>query len=156
MFEIYTSQIYKGGGGFKGSGKLDVTVGTAKEGRIFAPDWNMVLEHKQAMKEIKADIYLSEEDRKRKMLEANGRYSEQYKKMMRESYRKHREIWENVLRGYIPGIKERQDRVVFCCYCPPSQFCHRKLLAQMFVKLGERIGIPAVYYGEIRIPGVHS
>lgn len=148
MFEIYTSQIFKGGGGFKGEGKLDITIGSAKEGKIFAPTWEMVMEHKEAMK--KAESLIDPEEKTKAKRKANREYTYAYRDMMRKSYKKHKKTWEDILRGIIPGLDGEHGRVVLCCYCRPEQFCHRKILAQMFVKLGEEINLPAVYLGEIQ------
>lgn len=94
---------------------LDITVKNKKED-VFAPTWDMVWDWKN-----------------RKITKAI--YTEMYYKRMRESYVRNRARWNEIL---------NMDVVVFKCYCDSDDFCHRFLLADIFVKLG------AVYMGEIR------
>ncbi len=61
-------------------------------------------------------------------------YTDKYFALMRQSYRDHRDIWEEVL---------NREEVVFVCFCKSGKFCHRYLLANIFVRLG------AKYMGEI-------
>jgi len=61
-------------------------------------------------------------------------YREKYTADMRESYRKFRRAWDTVLSW---------DRVVFLCFCPNANECHRTVLAEIFVRCG------ATYAGEI-------
>lgn len=105
MVEIYTGQ-YK----YCGPDRLDITVkGKDPIGRIFAPTWAMVDEYK--------------------MFKDEEKYTYAYRNLMRVSYRRHRDVWEEVL---------RRDRVVLVCFCKAGEFCHRVLLAGYLEKLGGR------------------
>jgi uncharacterized protein YeaO (DUF488 family) len=62
-----------------------------------------------------------------------GSYVELYTREMRESYRRHRGVWDALL---------ALDEVTLVCFCVNPARCHRTLLAALLVKLG------AVYEGE--------
>lgn len=93
--------------------KLDITVKTGSS--VFCPTWEMVMDYKEGK--------ISKEA-----------YTERYLQMMRESYTLNRPAWDLLL---------SKEKMVLCCYCPPGEFCHRKLLADILVVLG------AEYKGEI-------
>lgn len=61
-------------------------------------------------------------------------YTEQYYKLMRNSYRNNKQKWIDVLNS---------NRYVFVCYCNSNSFCHRQLLTKILIKLG------ATFDGEI-------
>ena len=102
---------------YNGPNRLDITVKSGD--KTFAPTWDMVWKHKRGE--------ITDEE-----------YTKMYYDLMRKSYRSHRKRWEEVL---------HMKRVVFVCFCKPGAFCHRRLLAEIFVKLG------ASYEGEIPIDG---
>jgi len=103
-------QVYTSTIRYSGSDKLDVSV---KSGSIvFSPTWQMVLDHKTGV--------LSDEH-----------YTDMYYNLMRISYKDNPDAWELLL---------FKGRVVLCCYCKPGDFCHRRLLADILVKLGAQYG----------------
>jgi hypothetical protein len=107
---VYTAQ-YR----YSGSDRLDITVkGKNSIGKYFAPTWNIVYMFRDG------SIDWSE-------------YTRIYTDLMRTSYIKHRDIWEEVL---------SRDEVTFVCFCRKGSDCHRYLLADIFTKIG------AVYRGE--------
>ena len=106
MVKLYTAQ-YR----YSEEDRLDITVkGKDPIGRVFAPTWGMVMEYKD-----------------------NNKYITAYHNYMISSYRRYRNIWDEIL---------SRDVVTFVCFCKPFSFCHRYLLAEYFSKLG------AEYIGE--------
>lgn len=106
-------EVYTSHYSYKGESRVDITVKTGI--KIFAPTWDMV-------NKIKNKQITQEE------------YAKQYYELMRTSYGKNKNEWGRFLRN---------DRLVFVCFCPKDSFCHRYLLAEIFVKLG------AMYNGEL-------
>jgi uncharacterized protein YeaO (DUF488 family) len=101
MLRVYTAQ-YK----YSGENRIDIT---AKSGlKMFAPDWQDVID-------VKAKKITEEE------------YTKRYYEKMRVSYKNHRAEWDWFL---------TQKSVVLVCFCKPGTFCHRYLLADILVKLG--------------------
>lgn len=101
---------------YSGEDRLDISIKSAGEvGRIFAPTWDMVMGTKEGR-------YTEEE------------YTTMYLELMRFSYRHYRTKWDRLL---------QKQRIVLLCYCKAGDFCHRRLLAEILVKLG------AVYMEEI-------
>jgi len=74
-------------------------------------------------------------DHKNKII-SNEEYTKQYLERMRISYMHHRGKWNEIL---------NMDDVTFICFCKRNSFCHRYILANIFVGLG------AVYMGERKI-----
>jgi uncharacterized protein YeaO (DUF488 family) len=105
--------VYTGRIGYKGTDGLDITVKSGDP--CFAPSWSIV-------SNIKACNITEEE------------YTREYYRLMRISYVKNRARWNEAL---------AMPRVTLLCYCRKGVFCHRKLLADILVKLG------AEYKGEI-------
>ena len=93
---------------------LDVTVKSGD--RTFAPTWKMVMGSKEG--KLSAP-----------------HYADMYLQLMRDSYRKNRKRWREIL---------EREAVILACYCPAGSFCHRYLLKDMMVKCGGE------YAGEIR------
>lgn len=116
MLKIYTIQISmaKKLNLFADPRFLDITVKSGD--KAFAPTWKMVMASKEQS--------ISDEE-----------YEKLYILMMRESHRKNKKRWDEVL---------SMDQIIFACYCKADSFCHRYLLKDIFVKLG------ADYTGEIR------
>jgi uncharacterized protein YeaO (DUF488 family) len=106
-------EVYTGRIGYKGTDGLDITVKSGDP--CFAPSWAIVSNVKAG--KISEDEYIRE-----------------YYRLMRVSYVKNRARWNEIL---------VLSRVTLLCYCRKGDFCHRKLLADILVKLG------AVYKGEI-------
>ena len=110
--KLYTAQ-YR----YSGDDRLDITVkGRDPVGRIFAPSWKLVMGSKEGK------ITWNE-------------YQKMYRELMRNSYRQHRDTWDNIL---------NRDEVTLVCFCKSDSFCHRYLVADYLVKLG------AGYLGERR------
>ena len=93
--------------------RVDITVKSGM--KIFAPDWKMVID-------VKSGAITEEE------------YTKKYYGKMRLSYKNNRTEWDNFM---------KRDSVVLVCFCKAGTFCHRYLLANIFVKLG------AEYLGEV-------
>ena len=87
-------------------GYLDVS--TKGGDKVFAPTWPMTIAY--------MNDDLSDDD-----------YKDQYYELMRKSYRENRADWDRVL---------AMDEVYLGCYCSVAKFCHRHLLAEMFVRCG--------------------
>lgn len=129
---IYTSTV-RSLSSLQASGKyslvLDITVKSGD--KVFAPiedprnPWDLVMGYKQGT--------ISVEE-----------YTERYTALMRKSYKENKARWLELL---------SYESVVLCCYCPPGDFCHRTLLAEMLVKVGQKLGKEAIFRGEI---GVNS
>lgn len=98
---------------YSGPDRLDITFKTGDP--VFAPTKRLVYDYKYRG--------LSEDH-----------YKTQYIQLMNNSYRNQQHRWNQIL---------AMDTVVFVCFCPPNSFCHRLLLAQLFIQLG------AEYCGEI-------
>ncbi len=109
MLTVYTAPI-----DYDGSKKsLDVTVKSGDE--VFAPTWKMV------MKTKKGEMTWE-------------KYKRKYRELMRDSYQKNFERWQELL---------AKKEIVLLCYCQSPQQCHRRLLAEMLEEAGAR------YAGEI-------
>lgn len=111
--------------GYREPDALDVTRGTADIGATFAPSRALLNEAQRRKKAAKGDEQL--------LQAAFDWYAPLYIAEMRGSYRTHREDWDALL---------SHDLVTLCCYCGTAQRCHRRLLAEILVKLG------ATYQGE--------
>lgn len=95
---------------------------TVKSGvKGLAPTWGMVMRYKSGRINI-------------------AEYTRIYKTLMRA--RGH-EVIVDILKG--------TPEITLACYCKPDAFCHRKLLAQIFVKTAEEMDKSAVYAGEIEV-----
>ena len=93
---------------YSGENRLDVSVKSSNEGRIFAPTWDMV-----------NDVRIGKISEKE--------YVDLYKQMMRDSYITFKDKWTEFL---------NKEHLVLCCYCTPLTFCHRYILSDIFMKLG--------------------
>lgn len=126
---VYTARLPhpKGAypGGYKAMDMLDVTRGTGDIGSTFAPS-RKLLNAAQACKrkagKVEADLDLVFEW-----------YALLYVEEMRLSFKRRRSDWEALL---------SHDVVTICCYCSTARRCHRRLLAEILVRLG------AEYRGE--------
>ena len=98
---------------YRGSDRFDITYKTGNS--IFAPTKEMVYDYKYKGLSIEM-------------------YTKLYIQLMDNSYAQNRYQWDQIL---------TYDTVVFVCYCQSNTFCHRILLANIFVQLG------AEYCGEI-------
>ena len=116
--KLYTVQMAKAK---NREGFIDITVKSAKEGRIFAPTWYMVMDLKKGK--------LTEEQ-----------YTQEYYDLMRRSFKTDIDKWFEIL---------KRDKVVLGCYCKSGDFCHRILLMEIFEKLCAKLDIEFEYCGEI-------
>jgi hypothetical protein len=116
MLTIYTAQ-YR----YSGKNRLDITVkGKDPVGSWFAPTWEMVMKTKKG-------------------LMSKDEYTRKYYSLMRERYREHPDIFNDLL---------KRDEAVFVCFEKPEEgFCHRYILANIFTKMG------ATYKGELNTDG---
>jgi uncharacterized protein YeaO (DUF488 family) len=127
---VHTARVSYGG-----PDRLDVTAKSAeRHGKPFAPSWALVKwglsqraahNRKLATRDRDADSFWQWTWKLYEM-----RYVEQ----MRVSYVYERWAWDALL---------RRQHVVLVCYCTDVEHCHRRLLAEILVKLG------ATYQGEV-------
>ncbi len=111
-------------GKYKGPDAYDVTV---KSGDInFAPTWDIVQAWKAG--EINWDTY-----------------TQRYRELMLNSYKRNQGAWREILEK---GI------LTLLCYCraDDDKHCHRYLLADFLIKLGDKIGVTVIYEGERPLP----
>lgn len=109
-------------GKYKGPDAYDVTV---KSGDInFAPTWDIV----QAWKAGEISW---------------GTYSLRYRELMLRSYKHNQRAWREILEK---GV------LTLLCYCRAEDHCHRYLLADFLVKVGEKIGVTVINEGERPLP----
>jgi hypothetical protein len=107
---------------YSGPRRLDVT---RKGGSVFGPSWPLL--HWARSKPRDDDHW--------------DVYRMRYIYQMRRCYAEHHDHWIELL---------QRRGVVLCCYCSDPQRCHRTVLAELLVKTGERLGLPAAYFGETR------
>jgi hypothetical protein len=98
---------------------LDTTVKSGD--KVFAPTWDIVTGVKSGA--------ISE-----------ATYTEEYKRLMRASYRSHQSRWLSLCESPVVAIS---------CYCPEGQFCHRHLLAGYLENVCNKHAIPFVLKGEL-------
>lgn len=118
--KIYTIQLAK----WRNAVALDIPYldTTVKSGeKTFAPTWEMVRDYKNG-------------------LITDNEYTEQYKQLMRESYRQNKDRWLEVA---------NMEKVAFACYCSEGAFCHRLILKDLFKAVCQKEGIQFMYLGEI-------
>lgn len=109
-------------GKYKGPDAYDVTV---KSGDInFAPTWDIVQAWKAG--EISWDTY-----------------SQRYRELMLQSYKRNQKAWHEIL---------EQGVLTLLCYCRADNHCHRYLLADFLIKLGDKIGVTVINEGERPLP----
>jgi hypothetical protein len=96
-------------------GYIDITIGSGD--KVFAPTWKMVNGIKNGT--------MSEDE-----------YTAKYRFMMGQSRGIHWPRWNDLLCA---------NTVYLACYCPPGEFCHRYILANILV---EEYGDDIEYMGE--------
>jgi hypothetical protein len=98
---------------YDGPDRLDITVkGRDPIGGVFAPTWKMVMGLKNGT--------LTKRE-----------YTDEYCDLMQESWKKNKHIWQKVW---------NMDEVTFVCFCSKDSFCHRYILANMFVAMRTTYG----------------
>ena len=98
---------------------LDTTVKSGD--KVFAPTWDIVMGVKNGS--------VSE-----------AAYTEEYRRLMRVSYRSHQPRWLELCNMSVVAIS---------CYCPDGCFCHRYLLAGYLEDVCSRHEIPFILKGEL-------
>ena len=120
--EVYTSRISYGW-----PDRLDCTRKSGTDGLFLAPSWAIL---KPALASMKTDLeewnfYANEgawscgEAAKRRLDDTWRKYVKAYKSEMATSQKEHADRWEWLL-----GL----ERIVLCCYCTSTHYCHRRLL----------------------------
>lgn len=119
MLNVFTSLI-----NYSGPDRLDITRGSGSgAGLIFAPAWGLlrpVIDARRIYGSIPPEVWQT--------------YVTGYKKLMEQNEKIHRATWAELL---------ARERVVLCCYCRDTVFCHRRVLANLLVHRG------AMDHGEI-------
>lgn len=105
-------------GKYNGPDAYDITVKTGDH--TFAPSWAIVQAWKSAQIDWEA-------------------YTQSYRNLMLESYRDNPEKWHEIL---------HKGLITLLCYCRAGEHCHRYLLADFLLKLGEKEGIDVINEGE--------
>jgi uncharacterized protein YeaO (DUF488 family) len=123
---VHTARVAYGG-----PDRFDVTRGSGgAEGAPFAPSWSILNHALDLFKKAKAFRKDGEEGLAESMEESAWReYSPRYVDEMRSSYRVNRAAWTALL---------ARDEVTLVCYCIDGARCHRRLLAEILVKLGAK------------------
>lgn len=124
---VYTGRLpCHGQDGYQGDDALDVTRTATGFGRQFAPSRELLNEGQRRKRLAGSNA----EDR----MEAWLWYAPRYIEEMRESFKRRRSAWDALL---------EQEVLTLCCYCGRGgKECHRRLLAEILVRLG------AQYRGE--------
>lgn len=124
--------------------RLDVTRKSGETGLFLAPSWRILKPALEARKEVDALMQdaLSARERDPRIIQAGQdewnfaraaealaessweRYRDDYLHEMRQSYRRWRPLWNELL---------ARPRVVLCCYCTDHEHCHRWILRTMIL-----------------------
>jgi hypothetical protein len=127
--------------GYRGPNAFNVTRrGGGAAADPFAPSDALLdagLAAKRAAKKKGATGGATEEER---LTLAFALYRELYLVEMRDSYHRHHAAWRALL---------GRGRVVLLCYCGTAHRCHRRLLAELLVLVGKRLGVEVVDGGEL-------
>lgn len=103
---------------YPGEDRHDITV---KSGDlVFAPNWQLVTAYKNNQ--------ITWEE-----------YTQQYLELMRQSYQTQKQHWLNLL---------QKPSITLVCFCSDHTHCHRKLLAEILIKVGQVHNIHIAYHGE--------
>lgn len=118
--EIYTVQIAK----YRMARELNIPIvdTTRKSGvQVFAPDWDMIMGHKEGTL-------------------TSAAYTEKYRTKMLRTFNHYRPEWESLI---------EHPLVALACYCSPFVFCHRHLLVDIMEIIHHKRGLPFYRGGEI-------
>ncbi len=133
---IYTAQLPNPKAkiaGYRGPDALDVTRGSGGPyGGHFAPSRGLLDEankRKRRAYGVEAQLAM-----------VWSWYQPLYTEEMRASYRDNPAAWR--------ALASRTGEVTLCCYCKTAHRCHRRLLAEMLVAVGQRLGLDVSYQGE--------
>jgi len=126
---IYTAQM-----GISDPDAIDITVKGDKVGACLAPTWELVGGHKAAAgheKFVGKYPPLTDEE-----------YTEAYKELLRERYRKDKQPFLDLL---------SRERLVLKCYCNsnPDTFCHRHIAKDVLRRIAHFHGIQTRNGGEL-------
>lgn len=120
---IYTAQMGKR---FKlakeGRAFLDTTVKTGD--RRLAPSWDFLLEYKSSPRGP----------------EEQALYRQRFLSKLKAMHHATPDVLLELL---------KLDEVIFTCYCPAGEFCHRHILKEIMMTLGPRNGVEVKDCGEI-------
>jgi len=127
---VHTARVSYGG-----PDRFDVTRKSGgPEGTPFAPSWSILNHVIDLYKKAKSFRATGDDGVADAMEDSAWReYAPRYVEEMRLSYRTEWPAWEALL---------ARDEVTLVCYCTNAERCHRRLLAEILVKL------KAVYEGE--------
>lgn len=92
--------------------------------KLLAPTWEFLMEYKNSKQDEEAEKI----------------YTVKYKAKLNALYRSNPDELVGIL---------YMGEVVFACMCAEGKFCHRHLLADSFVRLGERHNVEIVLMGEL-------
>ena len=119
--------------------RIDITIMTGLGlGEILAPTWSLVHGVKLRQK-IEAGEKIDPRWKSYHPL-TDEQYTEQYLAMLRQRYAQDPDDF-NWLLG--------REELVLCCYCPPGEFCHRILAANVMEKIARQQGYEVTMLGEI-------
>lgn len=103
---------------YSGEDRYDITVKTGDP--AFAPPWNLVAGYK--------NNNVSWEE-----------YTQRYIQYMRLSYQEQKQHWLDLF---------YKTSITLVCFCTDPEHCHRKLLAEILIKVGKAHNIHVAYHGE--------
>lgn len=113
---VYTARVT-----YQGPDALNITaMDQDPVGRHFAPSWYIL---KPLLRKRKEAGDLSEQDW--------AAYEASYTAEMRDSYQRHRAVWDGVL---------ARESVTLLCFCTHVKHCHRYVCAGILEKLGAKRG----------------
>ena len=123
---VHTARVAYGG-----PDRFDVTRGSGgPDGAPFAPSWSILNHALDLFKKAKAFRKDGEEGLAEAMEESAWReYAPRYVQEMRDSWGTNRAPWTALL---------AREEVTLVCYCTDPERCHRRLLAEILVKLGAK------------------
>lgn len=125
---------------------IDITVktGTKGVGACLAPTWELVGGHKHFRAKNEGWPLVAGDGKPQWFCQhvplSNEQYTEKYLTLLRER-------WKADASPFIELLK--CDKLVLGCYCDPDEFCHRKLAADVLIKLASAHKLDAIYNGEI-------
>ena len=132
MCILYTSRI-----AYRGADRLDTTVKSGGGlGKLLAPTWVLVGGVKRH----------ETQDRDARWLKyrplTHEQYTDGYYGLLRERYKAASAPFMELV---------QRERLVICCYCAASAFCHRHLAVDILSKIAAYHGLPIMCGGELPI-----
>lgn len=117
--------------------RKDITVDAVEKGRatletlLLAPSRAMVSEYKF----------------KGRGPDAEAAYTRKYLDLLRWRYAAYEDQFVDLL---------DKGRIVLTCFCPPGEFCHRRLAVDVLTKIGQRHGVEVIDEGELPARGADA